>query len=90
MLAALGAMLSVIGGLSLVATNPLLTQAGLAEPVEGGLQDIEVLRMALRGCDWCFHLAASYHLWLRDYRPMYQVNVQGTRSVIEAAGARVK
>jgi dihydroflavonol-4-reductase len=39
----------------------------------------------MRGCDWCFHTAASYHLWLPDYAPMYAANVEGTRNVIEAA-----
>jgi dihydroflavonol-4-reductase len=32
-------------------------------------------------------VAASYHLWLRDYRPMYAANVEGTRNVIEAAAS---
>ena len=41
----------------------------------------------MRGCDWCFHVAASYHLWLRDYKPMYAANVEGTRNVIEAAAS---
>ena len=45
------------------------------------------LEKAMRGCDWCFHVAASYHLWLRDYKPMYAANVGGTRNVIEAAAA---
>jgi dihydroflavonol-4-reductase len=40
----------------------------------------------LKGCDWCFHVAASYQLWMRDYRPMYEANVTGTRKVFEAAG----
>jgi dihydroflavonol-4-reductase len=31
-------------------------------------------------------VAASYHLWLRNYAPMYQANVEGTRNVLEAAG----
>jgi dihydroflavonol-4-reductase len=44
------------------------------------------LKAAMRGCEWCFHVAASYHLWLRDYRPMYAANVEGTRNVLEAAG----
>jgi dihydroflavonol-4-reductase len=56
------------------------------ERVEGDLSDGERLRRAMGGCDWCFHVAASYHLWLRDYRPMYAANVEGTRTVIEAAG----
>lgn len=57
------------------------------EPVEGDLAQTERLRAALRGCDWCFHAAASYHLWLADYRPMFAANVEGTRAVIEAATA---
>jgi dihydroflavonol-4-reductase len=53
--------------------------------VEGDLSNPAKLKDAMRECDWCFHVAASYHLWLRDYRPMYAVNVEGTRNVIEAA-----
>src|ERR1044072_1393855 len=45
-----------------------------------------MLVTAMRGCDWCFHVAASYHLWLRDYKPMYAANVEGTRNVLEAGG----
>src|SRR5947209_5054854 len=57
------------------------------EPVEGDVSDHARLEQALSGCDWCFHVAASYHLWLPDYRPMYAANVQGTRNVLEAAAA---
>jgi dihydroflavonol-4-reductase len=57
------------------------------ERVLGDLSDRELLQTAMRGCDWCFHVAASYHLWLRDYAPMYAANVAGTRNVIEAASA---
>src|SRR5690242_19740556 len=65
----------------------LRTLAGLEiERVTGDLGDREFLKCETRGCDWCFHTAASYHLWLRDYRPMYATNVEGTRNVIEAAG----
>jgi dihydroflavonol-4-reductase len=56
------------------------------ERVTGEVRDGETLVAAMRGCDWCFHVAASYHLWLRDYRPMYAANVEGTRNVIAAAG----
>lgn len=55
------------------------------ERVAGDVSDRDTLSAAMRGCDWCFHVAASYHLWLRDYRPMYAANVEGTRNVIEAA-----
>ncbi len=57
------------------------------ERVTGDLGDRQKLTEAMRGCDWCFHLAASYHLWLRDYAPMYAANVDGTRHVLEAAVA---
>jgi len=57
------------------------------EPVEADLSQPEKLRVGLSGCDWCFHVAASYHLWLKDYRPMYAANVEGTRLVLEAAAA---
>ena len=57
------------------------------ETVPGELSDRTAMEKAMRGCDWCFHVAASYHLWLRDYAPMYAANVEGTRNVIEAATA---
>lgn len=55
------------------------------ERVEGDVGDRAALAKGLRGCDWCFHVAASYHLWLPDYAPMYAANVDGTRNVIEVA-----
>jgi dihydroflavonol-4-reductase len=62
--------------------------AGVAfEPVSGEVSNVQLLGKAMRGCDWCFHVAASYHLWLPDYRPMYEANVHGTRNVLEAATA---
>jgi len=57
------------------------------ERVEGDVSDRGRLEKSMRECDWCFHVAASYHLWLRDYRPMYAANVQGTRNVLEVAAA---
>src|SRR5436190_7263481 len=55
------------------------------EPFYGDVSDGRKLIEAMRGCDWCFHVAASYHLWLKDYAPMYAANVEGTRNVISAA-----
>ena len=53
--------------------------------VEGTVQDLDKLVRGMRGCDWCFHVAASYHLWLPNYAPMYETNVQGTQRVLAAA-----
>jgi dihydroflavonol-4-reductase len=55
------------------------------EKVEGDISQRATMEKAMRGCDWCFHVAASYHLWLHDYAPMYAANVEGTRNVLEAA-----
>lgn len=56
------------------------------ERVTGDILDRALLERELVDCDWCFHVAASYALWLRNYKPMYQANVEGTRNVLEAAG----
>lgn len=56
------------------------------ERVEGDITDkSERLAEMMRGCDWCFHVAASYALWLPDYEPMFAANVLGTQKVIRAA-----
>jgi dihydroflavonol-4-reductase len=52
----------------------------------GDVGDRKLLEKEIAGCDWCFHVAASYQLWMRDYAPMYAANVEGTRNVLEAAG----
>ena len=70
--------------------RPNADERGLAgadfERVSGDVSDGPTLVRAMRGCDWCFHVAASYHLWLRDYAPMYAANVDGTRHVLASAG----
>ncbi len=56
------------------------------EPVEGDITDkSEVLARWMEGCDWVFHVAASYALWLPDYRPMYRTNLVGTQKMLKAA-----
>jgi dihydroflavonol-4-reductase len=54
--------------------------------VMGDILDRALLQREIEGCDWCFHVAASYQLWMRNYAPMYETNVEGTRNVLEAAG----
>jgi dihydroflavonol-4-reductase len=70
--------------------RPNSDKRGLAgvefERVTGDVLDRKLLEREMEGCDWCFHVAASYHLWLRDYKPMYAVNIEGTRNVLEVAG----
>lgn len=52
---------------------------------EGDLLDRDSLERGLAGCDTLFHAAADYRLWTRNPRSMYDVNVGGTRAVLEAA-----
>ncbi|MGH8149845.1 MAG: hopanoid-associated sugar epimerase [Steroidobacteraceae bacterium] len=65
--------------------------AGLPlEVALGDLSDGESLGQALAGCDALFHAAADYRLGALDPRALYRTNVEGTRSILEAAGrARV-
>lgn len=55
------------------------------EAIDGDVAEPKALEQAMRRCDWCFHVAASYHLWLPNYAPMYAANVAGTRNVLTAA-----
>src|SRR5262245_4794278 len=62
--------------------------AGLdVERVSGDVTDGEAMRRHARGRDWVFHLAAIYALWTRDPARLRRVNVEGTRTVLEAARA---
>lgn len=50
----------------------------------GDVTDLESVRRAVAGCDQVIHLAAIYASWMKDYRPMYRVNVNGTHKVLTA------
>ena len=56
-----------------------------AERFDGDLRDPESLSRAVSGCGTVFHVAADYRLWVRDSRDMYRSNVDGTRSLLDAA-----
>ena len=57
-------------------------------PVEraaGDLRDPASLRVALSNCRQLYHVAAHYALWAKDPSIFYDVNVVGTRNLLEAA-----
>jgi dihydroflavonol-4-reductase len=56
-----------------------------AERVTGDLTDPESLKKGMQGCDFVFHVAADYRLWVRDPEQMYRANVEGTRAILQAA-----
>jgi len=51
----------------------------------GDLRDVESLRSALDGCNILYHIAAYYSLWNRDRKIIYEINVDGTRKILQAA-----
>ena len=56
-----------------------------AEIVRGDLRDRETLKSALKGCSKLYHAAAFYSLWNKDKKLIYDINVQGTRNILETA-----
>ncbi len=60
--------------------------AGLrVECCVGDLRAPATLATAVAGCRELYHCAADYRLWSRDPDDLYRVNVDGTRSLLEAA-----
>jgi len=55
------------------------------EICEGDLRDRDSLHRGLKGCQILFHAAADYRLWTRNPDLMYEINVEGTRNILEAA-----
>ncbi|MDX1543825.1 MAG: NAD-dependent epimerase/dehydratase family protein [Christiangramia sp.] len=54
-------------------------------PFKGDLQDIESIKLAMKGCISVFHVAGYTNIRCRDIDPFYRVNVQGTSNVLKAA-----
>jgi len=57
------------------------------EIVEGDLLDATSLARACSGVGTVYHVAADYRLWAPDPGALHRVNVEGTRAMLEAAGA---
>jgi len=55
------------------------------EQVYGDLRDRASLRQALRDCQQLYHVAAHYALWAKSPDIFYDINVTGTRLLMEAA-----
>jgi len=55
------------------------------EQAYGDLRDRDSLRRALSGCQQLYHVAAHYALWAKDPSVFYEVNVTGTRILLETA-----
>lgn len=64
--------------------RPIAPRAAV-EPVVGDIRDELALAAAMRGCDAVFHLAALYSYARADAAAMQAINVEGTRTVLDAA-----
>ncbi|MFZ0180413.1 MAG: NAD-dependent epimerase/dehydratase family protein [Candidatus Dormiibacterota bacterium] len=58
-----------------------------AEPVRGDLRDRSVLEAGFDGCTVVYHAAGVNAFCVPDARPMFEVNVAGSRTVVLAAAA---
>jgi len=52
---------------------------------EGDLRDRSSLARGLQGREVLYHAAADYRLWTRNPSAMYEINVVGTRNILEIA-----
>ncbi len=66
-------------------SDPSNLQSLKVEQAFGDLRDKVSLREALTGCRHLYHVAAHYALWARDPSIFYDINVVGTRNLLEAA-----
>ena len=55
------------------------------EIVYGDLRNYSSLLNALDGCNFLFHVAADYRLWVPNPENMYRTNVDGTVNIMKAA-----
>jgi dihydroflavonol-4-reductase len=55
------------------------------EKVYGDTRDGEAVQAALKGCDTLYHAAALYSFWMPSSKIFYDVNVEGTKTVLGAA-----
>jgi dihydroflavonol-4-reductase len=68
------------------AHSTLENLAGLEiETAPADLAEPQSFSAALAGCDGLLHVAADYRLFVRDPAPLYRVNVDGTRALMQAA-----
>ncbi|MCA9887436.1 MAG: NAD-dependent epimerase/dehydratase family protein [Anaerolineae bacterium] len=67
-------------------TSKLDALAGLDyESAIGDVTDLDAMRKAFQGMDWVFHVAAVADYWRANKQHMFDVNIEGTRKVLQAA-----
>jgi dihydroflavonol-4-reductase len=54
------------------------------EIVKGDILDKAFVAEIIEGVDTVFHLAAVYATWMPDWKPLWEVNLQGSRNILWA------
>lgn len=54
------------------------------ELIAGNVLNKEIVSKAVKGCKRVYHLAAVYAFWMPDPKIMFDVNIEGTRNVMDA------
>ncbi len=68
------------------ASSPRANLAGLAiDIVDGDICDAKAITRAMTGARYVVHAAADYRLWARNPDSIMRTNVEGTRTVMQAA-----
>ena len=55
------------------------------EKAYGDIRDSESMKSALKGCETFYQTAALYAFWMPDSKVFYDVNVEGTKTALNAA-----
>ena len=55
------------------------------EKAYGDIRDSESMKSALKGCETFYQTAALYAIWMPDSKVFYDVNVEGTKTALNAA-----
>ena len=55
------------------------------EKAYGDIRDGASMKAALKGCDTFYQAAALYAFWVPDNRVLYDINVEGTKTALDAA-----
>jgi len=61
-----------------------LREAGV-DLVQGDVTDKGSVLRGMEGCEWAVNLANLYEFWVPDRRAYHEINVTGTKNVMEAA-----
>ncbi len=65
--------------------NTRLLQRPRVNIAVGDLSNPDVIASAMKGCEQVYHVAAYARVWAKDPSLFHEVNVEGTRNVLDAA-----